>query len=73
MEAMKRHGHRAPGQSTCIRSTGPNVIVPGGWDKLKKGYNIDGYGLFLIDGDGRLLGRELFPDDIEGILKERGN
>jgi hypothetical protein len=48
----------------------PNVIVPGGWDKLKEDYKIDGYGLFLIDGEGRLLGRELFPDDVERILKE---
>jgi len=51
----------------------PNVIIPGGWDQLNKDYNIDGYGLFLIDGDGRLLGRNLFPDDIERILKERAN
>src|SRR5688500_3631778 len=58
--AIERHG-----------ITWPNVIVPGGWDKLKKSYSIDGYGLFLIDGNGRVLGRELFPDDVERILKER--
>lgn len=73
------YGSEEDARLSCARAidkhkiTWPNVIVPGGWDKLKEDYKIDGYGLFLIDGDGRLLGRELFPDDIEDILKERGN
>jgi hypothetical protein len=73
------YGSVEEGRESCARAIDmhkidwPKVIVPGGWDKLKKDYNIDGYGLFLIDGDGRLLGRELFPDDIERILKERSN
>jgi hypothetical protein len=49
--------------------TWSNVIVPGGWETLNKKFKIDGYGLFLIDKKGRVLGRELFPEDIEQALK----
>lgn len=73
------YGSEEAATESCARAierhevTWPNVMVPGGWDRLNKDYNIDGYGLFLIDENGNVLGRELFPDDVERILEARSD
>lgn len=69
------YGSEAEAVEACARAierhevSWPNVVVPGGWDKLEKDYSIDGYGLFLIDGNGKVMGRDLFAEDIERVLE----
>lgn len=50
-----------------------NVLVPGGFDTLLAKYNLDGYGLTLIDPDGIVRGADIRAQSIEPLLQASTN
>lgn len=46
-----------------------NVLVPGGFETLLRRYNLDGYGLVLIDPNGIVRGVNLRADEVKKLIK----
>jgi len=55
----------------CMQKQGvnwPNVLVPGGFDNCQRTFNLDGYGLTLIDPDGIVRGVDVRPNEVAQLL-----
>ena len=68
------YGDAKAQDAETMRSHGiswPNVLIPGGWDGAIGTLNLDGYGLALIDAKGVVLGANLFPEQLETLLRSR--
>jgi hypothetical protein len=48
----------------------PSVYLPGGWNDAARTFNLNGYGLVLVDSEG--LVRKINPrgDELEAAVKE---
>jgi hypothetical protein len=50
--------------------TWPNVVVPNGWDEVIERFNIDGYGLTLIDNKGKVVAKDVRHGDLDRLLQQ---
>jgi hypothetical protein len=48
----------------------PNVVVPNGWDGVIERFNIDGYGLTLIDDKGKVVAKDVRHNDLDALLQQ---
>jgi hypothetical protein len=65
-EAIRGDAERLKAQNVSW----PNVLLPAGFDDTQRIFNIDGYGLTLIGRDGKVLGVNLLPDQIDELLRK---
>jgi thiol-disulfide isomerase/thioredoxin len=47
-----------------------NVFAPGGWDEVTKTFNLSGYGLTLVDGDGIVRGAGIGEAQLKKLMTE---
>lgn len=47
----------------------PCVIEPNGWEGVNKVFGIDGYHVFLVGKDGKVVHEDLMPDDLDQALR----
>ncbi len=48
----------------------PSVFMPGGWDDVVKKFNLHGYGLSLVDGNGIVRGVSIHERDLKRLMGE---
>ena len=47
----------------------PCVIEPDGWEGVKRTFGIDGYHVFLVDKNGKVMLEDLMPDDFDHAVE----
>jgi len=48
----------------------PNVVLPNGMKDTERMFNLDGYGLTLVDPNGIVRGIHIYGDDVTELLEK---